>query len=202
LEDTPRALVVFEEFQEGLGRSQVEQFGRLLALARYKKVGLFFINQQPSQVSRVDPNLLRALHTNTNLLAIFRSNLEDARAMSHALPVPADERERRSAREVLVEELTRLPDRTFRLWLRQAPFRAQRVRSPRLDLAELRHRAASLSHERRSFIQCGISSLPREELESLVSEHRSEDTEPSTSVSEFLIPTDVGEEESTFPRIG
>ena len=201
VDDTPQAHVVFEEFQEALGRSQVDQFVRLLSLARYKRVGLLFINQQPAQIAAASPILLKALRTNANWFAVFRSNLEDARAMAHALPVPAGGNGKAAGREELVEELTRLPDREFRLWIRRAPFRAQRVRSARLDLDELRRRAATVPEEIREHIRRGTVVVPRAELEEALSSGGS-DVPSGDAVPEFLTPVAVGAEEPELPVIG
>ncbi len=155
---------MFEEFQEGLARHQVDQFGRLLALARYKRVALWFVNQEPSQVASVDPSLVRALRTNTGIETAFRCNVEDARAFAHALPVPTGERDVARARHALVEEMTRLPRRTYRLWLRQAPFRAQKVRAPRIDLDDLRARAATAPTALRARIRKGTAAMDADEF--------------------------------------
>ena len=166
---TRPAWVIWEEFQEALGRSQTEQFGRLLALARYKKVALWFVNQQPAQVAAQEPALVRALRTNTGLEAAFRCNIEDARALAHALPMP-EAGSAAEARQGLLEELTRLPDRTYLLWLKQARFRAQKVRSPRLDLQSLSDAAKQCPQRLRARIRQGTVAVPRVELEAQVTE--------------------------------
>lgn len=161
---SPQVHVVLDEWQEALAVSQVEQFARLLSLARFKKVGLVFVNQAPAQVAERSPLLVRALRTNCNWTMTFRSSLEDARAMAHSLPLP-EERRGSGGREELVEELTRLPDRDAMLWIRQAPFRAQRVRSPRVDLDALRDRAATVPEGVREAIRQGTVALPRADVE-------------------------------------
>jgi DNA helicase HerA-like ATPase len=67
-DDSPRCWVIFEEFQEALAKDQAQQFGRLLALARFKKLSLWFCNQQPAQLAAIDPTLVKLLHTNADLL--------------------------------------------------------------------------------------------------------------------------------------
>lgn len=156
-----RAWVVWEEFQEALGGSQTEQFSRLLALARYKKVSLWFANQQPAQVAAAQPALVRALRTNAGLEAAFRCNLEDARALAHAMPLPAAGSATES-RQTLLESLTRLPDRVYLLWLKQARFRAQKVRSPRLDLRQLTDAAQRCPRGTRERLLRGTVSFPRD----------------------------------------
>lgn len=174
-ERTPHCWVIWEEFQEALGRNQTEQFGRLLALARFKRVGLTFVNQQPGQIAARDPALVRLLRTNTGIEAVFRCNYEDARSFAHALPVPRDAKSVAAARQQLTEEMTQLPDRTHYLWLKRMPFRAQEVRSPRVDLDQLRRKAGQASRDVRERIRRGTVSRSREELETIVRESARED---------------------------
>lgn len=198
---SPQAWVVFEEFQEGLGRHQVEQFSRLLALARYKKVGLAFINQQPGQIAEVSPTLLKVLKTNTGLLCLFRSNLEDAKAFGHFLPHDSGAKRKKDRRESLVEEIPRLPDRTFYLWLRQAAFGAQKVRSPRLDLAALQRRAADLPPETLSLIRRGTAAVSRADLEALV--QRDAEAKGDSGVGADVIgDIEATDSEGAGPRLG
>ena len=103
--DSPQAWVIFEEVQEALGGGQAEQFARLLALARHKRIALTLVNQQPGQVASVDPTLVRVLRTNAGLEAAFRANLDDARALVHALPSPGA---KRSAGEERLEQIAAL----------------------------------------------------------------------------------------------
>jgi hypothetical protein len=151
--ESPRALIVLEEFQEALQRFQAEQFARLLALARHKRVSLLFVNQQPGQL---EPQLTRLLRTNTGLECAFRCNYEDAQSLAHAFPVPADTKRPAEARQALARQMTGLPQRSFYLWLKEASFRAQLVRSPRLDLDELRSEASRTSEEIRERIRQGV----------------------------------------------
>lgn len=158
-ERSPQTLVLLEEWQEALGSHQAEQFNRLLALSRYKKVSCWFTNQQSSQLGTIDPGLLKSVRTNCAIQAQFRSNLEDARAFAHAIPA-----KKGRTREDLAADLTRLPDREFMLWLRRFPFGAQRVRSPRFDLAAYRALAAALPEETRRRIRQGAVAMPRADL--------------------------------------
>lgn len=191
---SPQAWVVLEEFQEVLARHQAEQFGRLLALARFKKVGLLFINQQPGQVSAIDTGLTKSLRTNTGFDFMFRSSVEDARSFAHALPVSPEER---ANREVLVEEITRLPTREYYLWLK--PFRAQRVRSPRLALDALRRRGADIPVEVRERIGRGTVAASRDELERIAKfdERDRQCREPAA----FLVPN-ADPKDSAALRLG
>ncbi len=162
---TPQTWVIFEEVQEALGGGQAEQFARLLALARHKRCGITLINQQPAQLAAVDSTLVKVLRTNAGIECAFRANLEDARTLVHALPVPPRQKNAAETRLGLVTELTQMPDREYLLWLKQAPFRAQHVRSPRLDIAALRETAAQLGEEVRAAIRRGVVSMDRAALE-------------------------------------
>lgn len=162
---SPQAWLVFEEFQEALGRDQVEQFGRLLALARFKRVGLAFVNQQTAQVAAADPTLVKLLRTNIGLEAAFRCSYEDAQSFAHALPMPAVTKHPAEVRQALVQAMTQLPGRTYYMHLRDAAFRAQQVRSPRLAIDDLRRAAGEVPAELREFIRRGVVALRREELQ-------------------------------------
>jgi hypothetical protein len=164
-DDSPRAWVIFEEVQEALGGGQAEQFARLLALARHKRTSVTLINQQPAQLAAVDPTLVKVLRTNAGIECAFRANLEDAKTLVHALPAPPGQRNAAEARLAMVAELTQMPDREFLFWLKQAPFRAQRVRSPRLDLESMRRAAAGLPAEIREATRKGTVSMARPEIE-------------------------------------
>ena len=61
--------------------------------------------------------------------------------------------------------MTQLPTRSYYLHLREAPFRAQLVRSPRLDLEGLRALANEVPEEVREFIRRGTVAVPREAAE-------------------------------------
>jgi hypothetical protein len=164
-DESPRAWVIFEEVQEALGGGQAEQFARLLALARHKRTSVTLINQQPAQLAAVDPTLVKVLRTNAGIECAFRANLEDAKTLVYALPVPPGQRNIAEARLAMVAQLTQMPDREFLFWLKQAPFRAQRVRSPRLDLDALRRVATELPEELREAARRGTVSMDRAELE-------------------------------------
>lgn len=162
-EKSPQTLVVLEEFQEALSGSSVEQFGRLLALCRFKKASLWFVNQQPGQLSSVDPALPKLLRTNTGIEMIFRSSFEDARMLGPALAQGSSKRGAEGAPS-RAEELTRLPDREYFLWLKKESFGAHRVRSPRLDLPAMRQAAAQVSERVAQRIQAGTVTMTRADL--------------------------------------
>lgn len=160
-DDTPPAVVVFEEFQQLLGSHQVEMFKRLLALCRFKRTSLWFSNQQPAQIAEVDRTLLRILRTNLGVEAIFRSSVEDARTLSEGLSTRSGDESLSQARSRLVEEIATLPRRSFFLWLRDASYGPQRLTSPRLDLDGLRRAGEGLTAEQRSRIRTGSVSIVR-----------------------------------------
>ncbi|MEQ1832469.1 MAG: DUF87 domain-containing protein, partial [Candidatus Eisenbacteria bacterium] len=164
-EQTPQTWVIFEEVQEALGSGQAEQFARLLALARHKRCAVTLINQQPAQLAAVDSTLVKVLRTNAGIECAFRANIEDAKTLVHALPVPPRQKNAAEGRLALVTELTQMPDREYLLWLKQAPFRAQHVRSPRLDLARLREVADRLDPGVRAALRRGVVSMDRAALE-------------------------------------
>jgi len=159
--DTPPVVVCFEEFQQLLGVHQVEMFKRLLALCRFKKVNLWFSNQQPAQIAEADRTLLRILRTNLGAECIFRSSVEDARSLSEGLSTRSGDETLGQARSRMVEEIATLPRRSFFLWLRDSSFGPQRLQSPRLDVDALRRAAARLSPVQREHIRVGAVSIER-----------------------------------------
>ena len=152
--DSPYALVVFEEFQEGVASRQTA-WERLLAMARHKKISCVYVNQQPGQL---DPGLVKLLRTNCGVEAAFRANVDDARAYAHAVALPAGSRKTGEARQALVEQLTRLERRQYLLWVKEKA-RAQLVRSPRLELERLQARADALPAAVREQIARGTVSM-------------------------------------------
>jgi len=159
--DSPPAVVVFEEFQQLLGGHQVEMFKRLLALCRFKKVNLWFSNQQPAQIAEADRTLLRILRTNLGAECIFRSSVEDAREITKGLSTRSGEETLAQARSRMIEEISTLPKRSFFLWLRDSSFGPQRLQSPRLDLNSLRVAGGRLTTEQRARIRTGSASIAR-----------------------------------------
>jgi hypothetical protein len=165
--ESPAAWLVVEEAQEALTRESALQFGRLLALARHKKVGITLINQQPAQLSAVDPTLVRLLRTNAGLEFAFRCNYEDARTLVEPMPLPPGTPRSAEVRQAMAQELVRMPVRSYLLWAKREPFGAQQVRSPRLDLASLRAEADRIDPALRERIRKGSVSIPRAELEKM-----------------------------------
>jgi len=159
--DTTPVIVCFEEFQQLLGVHQVEMFKRLLALCRFKKVSLWFSNQQPAQIAEADRTLLRILRTNLGAECIFRSSVEDARTLSEGLSTRSADETLTQARSRVVEEIATLPRRQFFFWLRDSTFGPQRLQSPRVNIGALKASAASLTPEQRERIRLGTVSIER-----------------------------------------
>ncbi|MDM7914511.1 MAG: DUF87 domain-containing protein [Candidatus Eisenbacteria bacterium] len=196
-ERSKQTLVLFEEFQEAISGRQSEQFGRLLALARHKKVGLWFINQQ---VAQLDAALVKLLRTNTGLEAVFRSSFEDAKTIAHALPVATDPKKARVERAALLEEIPRLPNRVFYLWLKGRPFRAQKVRSPRLNLDRLRLAGLELPDDIAAFLEQGTVARPREEIAAALERAGEDEPRRSTAVGFLRVVERTGD--GRFPELG
>ena len=192
---TAPTVVCFEEFQELLGSYQVEMFKRLLALSRFKKVSLWFSNQQPAQIAEADRTLLRILRTNLGAEVIFRSSVEDARTLSGGLSTRSPDETLTQARSRLIEEIATLPRRSLFLWLRDSSFGPQRLQSPRLDLDALRRSAATLSPEVRERIRLGSASIAWTQSED------SSPTERVTEPDERVAPLQP-EKRRRAPRLG
>ena len=192
---TAPTVVCFEEFQELLGSYQVEMFKRLLALCRFKKVSLWFSNQQPAQIAEADRTLLRILRTNLGAEVIFRSSVEDARTLSGGLSTRSPDETLTQARSRLIEEIATLPRRSLFLWLRDSSFGPQRLQSPRLDVDALRRSAATLSPEVRERIRLGSASI------AWTQEADSSPTEQVTAPDERVAPLEL-EKRRRAPRLG
>ncbi|NOT33994.1 MAG: hypothetical protein HOP12_07480 [Candidatus Eisenbacteria bacterium] len=191
--DTLPALFVAEEIQENLGPEEARQFGRLLAIARFKRAAVWVTGQSRSQLSAVDPGLVAALRANVGLQVQFRSSPEDAAAFAHLLPQQA---EGETARRTLINCLTRLPQRHCYIAVRDIGQTAQLALAPRIDFDRFRAAGESLSPEARLAIRRGIAAVPR--AEAVVSKARlSESQTHSTALS-----TDTEPEEGPFPALG
>jgi hypothetical protein len=160
-DNTPPAVVAFEEFQQLLSSYQVDMFKRLLALCRFKRVCLWFSNQQPAQIAEADRTLLRILRTNLGAECIFRSSVEDARTLSEGLSTHSADETLSQARSRIIEEIATLPKRSFFFWLRDSTFGPQRLQSPRVNIGALKASAASLTIEQRERIRLGTVSIER-----------------------------------------
>lgn len=194
---TPSAVLIFEEFQEALAASSAAQFERFLALSRSRRVSGWFINQQPAQLAAVSTALVKLLRTNTGTELIFRSSFEDARDISHAFPVPEGCAKPAEERLRLARELTRLPQREAFLWFKKKGLLAQRIRSPRLDLAELEAMAARCPAEIQRALQQGSVSVPKADVEKAM--RRNEPAERVAKVEP--LPAEMSSDE-VLPRLG
>jgi cell division septation protein DedD len=134
-----QVVLVLEEVQEVLTRQEARSLSRLLSLARFRRVSIWPSHQAKSQITRIDRDLSEAMATNLGAQVQFRCSLADAQAFAHLLP--HDEPSAAGAasrRRERIEELTHLGQRRFYFSLRDAPFRAQLIVAPRLDLEALK----------------------------------------------------------------
>jgi len=147
----PVALMV-DEWQEGLaaGGDIAEHYERVLAMARSRGVSLWLISQSLAGAAKVAPSLPKIVATNTNVQLLFRSSPEDARGLSHILPVtgrrpreapsPWERRDaspfltRSEELQLLVNEASALPDRNFWFWNRKRPYPAVLARACDVDV--------------------------------------------------------------------
>lgn len=178
-EASRRVLIVSDEWQEGLqgGADAAEQYERVLSMSRSKGIGLVLVSQSLAGAAKVSASLPRVVSTNTSVQLLFRASIEDARSMSHLLPVTGRrlrglplpwERERGSPfltrpeeLNALVEEVASLPERAFYFWHRGAPYRAQLVRSAEFDPAP----TAFLPEDVARRVRVGSAAVPLAELE-------------------------------------
>lgn len=193
----PPVLLVAEEIQEILGPNEAQSLARLLSVARFRGIALWLTNQSRSQILRVDRNLVEAIAANAAFHVQFRSSYEDARAFAHLLPLEGKGALTGTAvRRQLVEELTRLPRRHCYLALRDAPFAARRILTPRLELEALKDAAANLSPEVRERIRGGAWSIDEPVIQ------------PTPTVHELALPNaadpleEEADEASDFPSLG
>jgi len=174
----PVAILV-DEWQEGLsaGGEVADQYERILAMARSRGCSLWLISQSLAGAAKVSSTLPKVVATNCNTQLLFRASPEDARAMSHVLPVtgrrpapaplPWEERSRQpflsrsEEREALIAEVSALPSRTFYLWDRCGPPHATLVHAVEVAPRPKRFRPAG------SVVRAtgGALSVPIAELE-------------------------------------
>lgn len=142
----PVALLV-DEWQEGLasGGDIADHYERVLSMARSRGVSFWLVSQSLAGAAKVSASLPKIVATNTNVQLLFRCSPEDARGLSHVLPVTGRRlREQPSPWEraqgspfltrpeelqLLVNEASSLPDRVFYLWNRKRPYPAELVRA-------------------------------------------------------------------------
>ncbi|MFO0590519.1 MAG: hypothetical protein U0441_23455 [Polyangiaceae bacterium] len=144
--EATRPVTIFvDEWQEGLlgGGDIAENYERVLSMARSRGVSFCLISQSLAGAAKVSSSLPKVVATNTNLQLLFRASEEDARAMTHLLPItgrrpresmlPWEERRgspflsRNEELASLQEEVVRLPNRVFYFWDRTRPYPAELV---------------------------------------------------------------------------
>jgi hypothetical protein len=178
---TPHVTVVADEFQELLSPEIAHDFERFLTLARSQRVFLWAMFQQAAQVEAVSPTLLRILKTNTNYQCVFRSNIEDARAMAHVLPATGrrvrespgfpDPRTPRTfipieeERRALVEQVPSMPDRVFFFLNKRRPYGAILTKSATLSIDKRAAFADELDAEVRAALHRGVLAVSPEDIE-------------------------------------
>jgi hypothetical protein len=194
--------VVFalDEYQEGLGRGDIGELTRLLALSRSRLASLWLVTQAPSIASDLDPALPRAITTNCSLRAIFRANATDAGALEFALPSLLEAGRRTRQRERLISEVTHLPQREFLLHLADEDFGLVRLRSPRVDLDRLHRLGEALPPDVRERVRRGTVSLTRAEIERALETAAEIRSDSSEDVGDLLRP--AGPTDDRFPSLG
>lgn len=150
-QDLPPALVVLDEWQTGLDEQLAIHFERLLTLARFKRVGLWLINQLPAQVGARHPALLATLKNSCALQVAFRQSAEDARTLAHLLPPAEGQR----ADERLAA-FTRLPERTCWFAPRALGLSAVQLRSPTVAFERVGQALSRVPSELRSACRLGV----------------------------------------------
>lgn len=163
-------LLVCDEVQEAVTPATLRNLDRIVSTARSFRTGLVSIHQSLSQLPAP---FLHLLSTNVRVRAIGRSGVDDAALSREWLPVsgnvprgPARIGERpevlsRTDEERLhIAELGRLPRRRFLLADRVAPWGAQWITAPEIDVTEWMALPSAL----RARLERGAYGLGREEL--------------------------------------
>jgi hypothetical protein len=101
---------------------------------------------------------------------IFRSSIEDAAKLSQGLSIRGPQESLSAARQRFTEEVASLPRREFYLWVKDALYGPQRIRSPKMDLEELDALGRQLSDEGRLAIQRGVVSVSADQVRESVPE--------------------------------
>lgn len=153
---------IMDEWWTAIDDDLAGHFERLLTLARFKRVGLWLVNQLPGQIGARFPELLATLKNSCGIQIAFRQSFEDAQRLAYMLPAsdlvrvprepgsPAwDTRYARhdELRRLRVEELSRLPDREFWFYNKRSGAEAIRLRSLDVPFEEFTARAASADPE-------------------------------------------------------
>lgn len=138
--ETKPALLALDEFAQLAEKGhQRDQLGRLLALARFKKISVLLTFQNPSQLPGPLMDLVQSC---CSIQALFRMAPDDARTYASAFPPPAAPIDQSRARAALQRRLSTLERRDMALWVKHKGLDPVFARSPRLDLDDLRARSS------------------------------------------------------------
>jgi len=172
-------LVVVDEWAEGLqGEGDVAgDYEKLLAMARSRGVSMVLAAQSLAGAAKVSSTLPRVVATNCAWQWWFRASPDDARLLAHMLPVTGREPRPAGApweeaprspyltpaeeRDLRVQEVSRLPNRTCWYWDRERPYPAVLMRTSNVALPTPGFRSAELSARLRN----GTLAKPIKELE-------------------------------------
>ena len=169
--ETRPVLLCVDEWQE-LVKVAPDDFERLLAQARFRKVGVWLVNQALAQVDQVSSALTRCLTTNIALHVAFRPDQGDLKHLMPLLPVtgrridpdrPDQLLSRDKERQRLLESYARLPIRHAVL-ADLVGGQAQVIRTLTVPYEQARKRAEQLPQERIEQFRQGRFGVPVEEL--------------------------------------
>lgn len=179
----PPAVVAMDEWQNLLTPHIAADIENQLALARSRRVSLWLANQQVAQL-KSGGSLRDIVSGQTAVQVMFRSTIDDARAMRHMLPVTGREPrpkpppwERRNQApylataeelELRVREVSQLPQRHAYWWDRRKPWSAVRFRSATVDLGD----PARLHRDLRDAIRQGSVAVPVADLQRAIEAER------------------------------
>jgi len=194
---------VLDEWWTALDLELASHFERLLSLARFKRVGLWLLNQLPGQVGSKSPLLLATIKNSCGLQIAFRQSHEDARGMSYMLPVSDNIRIRKNPdapewdtriakpeeqKRMLVEELTRLQDRVFWLYPKMLGSQAVKLMAPTVPFQEAERFARTTPNWLRQAC-CGHGKgLTQRYLDSVIEMRREHIRSVSSSVHNHPVP--------------
>ncbi len=172
-ESSPHVLFAADEWQELLAAGATEDFERLLALGRFKKVAVWCINQAAgAQLLGEGSALVGTLISNISLHVAFRPQPEHIRHLTALLPVtgrkvaPPGDRLFSVAdeRRMLLEELSRLPVR-HALVGDFVEGQARIIKTLSVPFAQARARAGAATEQAREAFARGRFGIPMAELE-------------------------------------
>jgi len=194
---------VLDEWWTALDLELASHFERLLSLARFKRVGLWLLNQLPGQVGSKSPLLLATIKNSCGLQIAFRQSHEDARGMSYMLPVSDSMRIRKNPdapawdtriakpeeqRRMLVEELTRLPNRTFWLYPKMLGSQAVKLEAPTVPFKEAKEFARNTPEWLRQACRGHGKGLTQRYLDDVLEMRRAHISDVSSGIHHNPIP--------------